>query len=392
MTKANHKWILIALFISVFTIGTSEYVIMGILPVIAIDLSITIPTAGLLVTGYALGVAIGSPLVTVLTSQYSRKKLLVGLMLFFTFSNVMAALSISFGFLITARILSSLIHGTFFAVATVIASQTAAKDKQGSAIATVAAGLTLATVLGVPLGTFIGHAWGWQITFGIVTALGILASLLLTLHIPSNIPFQYQSLKSELGTFKNPQVILVLLVTIFGFGGVFASYTYIAPQLEIFAGFSAEAITMVLFIFGIGSFLGTITAGKFANQSLIPALIITLLLLTIVLTLFTWTVHDKILASVTVFIFGFTSFATAPLLQTIIIQTAKEAPTLAATVNISAFNLANAVGAYLGGATIRAGFEMSSVNLTGAIITMIGLGFSIFLLIHGRKLKKQQNK
>ncbi|MEB5648588.1 MFS transporter (plasmid) [Mammaliicoccus sciuri] len=388
MTQANNKWILIALFISVFTIGTSEYVIMGILPVIATDLSITIPTAGLLVTGYALGVAIGSPLVTAMTGQHSRKKLLVGLMIFFTLSNVMAALSFSFGFLMTARILSSLIHGTFFAVATVIASQTAPKDKQGSAIATVAAGLTLSTVLGVPLGTFIAHAWGWQTTFWVVTALGIVASFLLILHIPSKIQFQYQSLKSELGAFKNPQIILILLVTIFGYGGVFASYTYIAPQLETFAGFSAEAIATLLFMFGIGSFLGTITAGKLANRSLMPTLIMTLLLLIVILTLFTWTVHDKTLASVTVFIFGFTAFATTPLLQTKIVQTAKEAPTLAAAVNISAFNLANAVGAYLGGETIRAGFEMSSVNLTGAIITAIGLVFSIILLIYGRKLSK----
>lgn len=389
MTKTKNKWILIALFISVFTIGTSEYVIMGILPVIATDLSITIPTAGLLVTGYALGVAIGSPLVTAMTSQHSRKKLLVGLMIFFTLSNVVAAISYNFGLLMIARILSSLIHGTFFAVATVVASKTAPQNKQGSAIATVAAGLTLSTVLGVPLGTFIGHAWGWQTTFWIVTCLGVVAVIMLVIHIPSQIKFQYQSLKSELGAFKNPQIILVLLITIFGYGGIFASYTYIAPQLEMFAGFSAEAITTLLFIFGIGSFLGTVTAGKLANQWLMPTLSITLVLLTAILVLFTWTVHNQILASITVFVFGFTAFATVPLLQTKIVQSAKEAPTLAAAVNISAFNLANAIGAYLGGETIRAGFGMDFVNLAGAAITGIGVIFSFILLIY---VKKQRLK
>ncbi|MCT1905490.1 MFS transporter [Oceanobacillus sojae] len=390
MTKTNNKWILIALFISVFTIGTSEYVIMGILPVIATDLSITIPTAGLLVTGYALGVAIGSPIVTAMTSQHSRKKLLVGFMIFFTLSNVVAAISFNFGLLMIARILSSLIHGTFFAVATVVASKTAPQDKQGSAIATVAAGLTLSTVLGVPLGTFIGHAWGWQTTFWIVTCLGIVAVIMLVIHIPSQINFQYQSLKSELGAFKNPQIILVLLITIFGYGGIFASYTYIAPQLETFAGFSAEAITTLLFIFGIGSFLGTVTAGKLANQWLMPTLSITLVLLTAILVLFTWTVHDQIFASITVFAFGFTAFATVPLLQTKIVQSAKEAPTLAAAVNISAFNLANAIGAYLGGETIRIGFGMNFVNLAGAAITAIGAIFSFILLIYVKNQRVKQ--
>ncbi|MEX5935774.1 MFS transporter [Mammaliicoccus sciuri] len=391
MTKVNNKWILITLFLSVFTIGTSEYVILGILPVIATDLIITIPTAGLLVTGYALGVAIGSPLVTAATSQNSRKNLLVGLMLFFTLSNLIAALSFNFGLLMSARILSSLIHGTFFAVATVVASKTAPQDKHGTAIATVAAGLTLSTVLGVPLGTFIGRTWGWETTFWIVTGLGIVATMMLILHIPSQIKFQYQSLKSELGAFKNPEIILVLLITIFGYGGIFASYTYIAPQLETYARFSAEAITIVLLLFGIGSFLGTITAGKLANRWLLPTLSITLILLTVILIFFTWTVHNQILASITVFIFGFTAFATVPLLQTKIIQTAKEAPTLAAAVNISAFNLANAIGAYLGGETIRAGFRMDFVNLTGAFITVIGFVFSISLLIYGRKLSKAKS-
>lgn len=312
-------------------------------------------------------------------------------MIFFTLSNAIAALSSNFGLLMSARILSSLIHGTFFAVATVVASKTAPQDKQGSAIATVAAGLTLSTVLGVPFGTFIGHAWGWQTTFWIVTALGIVAAMMLIVHIPSQIKFQYQSLKSELGAFKNPQIILVLLITVFGYGGIFASYTYIAPQLETFAGFSAEAITTLLFLFGVGSFLGTVLAGKLANRSLMPTLCITLVLLTIILVLFTWTVHDKTLASITVFIFGFTAFATVPLLQTKIVQTAKEAPTLAAAVNISAFNLANAIGAYLGGETIRAGFGMASVNLTGAIITAIGVVFSIILLIYGKKLSEAKS-
>lgn len=390
MTKPNNIWILTALFISVFTIGTSEYVIMGILPVIATDLSITIPTAGLLVTGYALGVALGSPLITAMTSQSSRKKLLVGLMIFFILSNVLAAVSFNFELLMIARILSSLIHGTFFAVATVVASKTAPQDKQGSAIAAVAAGLTLSTVLGVPFGTFVGHTWGWQTTFWIVTFLGIAAVIMLILHIPSRIKFQYQSLKYELGAFKNPQIILVLLITVFGYGGIFASYTYIAPQLETFAGFSAEAITILLFLFGIGSFLGTVVAGKFANRLLMPTLSITLVLLTVILALFTWTVHDKILSSITVFLFGFTAFATVPLLQTKIVQTAKEAPTLAAAANISAFNLANAVGAYLGGETIRTGFGMAIVNLTGAVITAAGVIFSIILIVYGRKHRVKQ--
>lgn len=207
----------------------------------------------------------------------------------------------------------------------------------------------------------------------------------MVIHIPSQIKFQYQSLKSELEAFKNPQIILVLLITIFGYGGIFASIRILHHSLKRLPVFQLKHITTLLFIFGIGSFLGTVTAGKLANRWLMPTLSITLVLLTAILVLFTWTVHNQILASITVFVFGFTAFATVPLLQTKIVQSAKEAPTLAAAVNISAFNLANAIGAYLGGETIRAGFGMDSVNLAGAAITGIGVIFSFILLIYVKK-------
>ncbi|MFF4754929.1 MFS transporter [Streptomyces sp. NPDC002514] len=359
---------LLALAVGAFGIGTTEFVIMGLLPEIAADYGVSIPTAGLLVTGYALGVVIGAPLLTVLGTKVSRKRMLMLLMALFVLGNVVSALAPNFGLMLTGRVVASLAHGSFFGIGSVVAADLVALDKKAGAIATMFTGLTIANIVGVPLGTYIGQATGWRTTFVVVAALGVVGLLGVAKLVPATPRPEGAHLRRELTAFRNPQVLLAMAMTVLGFGGVFAAITYIAPMMTRVAGYSDGAVTWLLVLFGVGMFLGNLLGGRYADRALMPMLYVTLGGLAVVLALFTFTAHSKILAAITVLLVGALGFATVPPLQKRVLDQAHGAPTLASAVNIGAFNLGNALSAWLGGIVIAAGFGYTSPNWVGAVL------------------------
>jgi DHA1 family inner membrane transport protein len=369
---------IIALLISAFAIGTTEFVIMGILPEVAGDLHVSLSSAGLLVTGYALGVAIGGPLITAFTGRMPRKSLLFGLMIIFVAGNLLASLAPNYTILMVARILSALAHGTFFGVGSIVATRIVAPDKQASAIALMFAGLTLANILGVPLGTFIGGLWGWRATFGVVTALGLISLVGIMGLVPQIQREQNTGFRQEIGVLYNKQVILALLMTVFGFGGVFTAFTFIAPLLTDITGFGSGAVTPILLLFGLGTTIGNTIGGKLADWKLMPSLAGFIALLTLVLTVFTFTIDNKIATVITVFALGLAAFTIVPALQMRVLAKAKDSPTLASAMNISAFNLGNAGGAFLGAWVIDSGLGLHSLPWVAAVVSGIGLLLTLY--------------
>ncbi|MFD3728581.1 MFS transporter [Streptomyces sp. NPDC058671] len=369
---------LLALAVGAFGIGTTEFVIMGLLPDVAADYGVSIPTAGLLVTGYALGVVVGAPLLTVLGGKVSRKRMLMLLMGLFVLGNVLSALAPSFGTMLTGRVIASLAHGSFFGIGSVVAAGLVAPDKKAGAIATMFTGLTVANIVGVPLGTFVGQAVGWRTTFAIVAALGVVGLLGIAKLVPAMPRSEGGRLRGELKAFRNPQVLLAMAMTVLGFGGVFAAITYIAPMMTEVTGYSDGAVTWLLVLFGVGMFLGNLIGGRYADRALMPLLYAALSGLAVVLALLTVAAHDKILAAVAVLLVGALGFATVPPLQKRVLDQAHGAPTLASAVNIGAFNLGNALAAWLGGLVIAAGFGYTAPNWVGAALAAAALGLALW--------------
>ncbi|MFJ4868827.1 MFS transporter [Streptomyces sp. NPDC088757] len=369
---------LLALAVGAFGIGTTEFVVMGLLPEVATDFGVSIPTAGLLVTGYALGVVVGAPLLTVLGGRVSRKRMLMLLMGLFVLGNLLSALAPGFGLMLAGRVVASLAHGSFFGIGSVVAASLVAPDKKAGAIATMFTGLTVANIVGVPLGTFIGQAIGWRTTFAIVAALGVVGLLGIARLVPAVPRPEGTHLRRELKAFRNPQVLLAMAMTVLGFGGVFAAITYIAPMMTEVAGYSDGAVTWLFVLFGAGMFLGNLLGGRYADRALMPLLYTTLGGLAIVLALFTVTAHHKALAAITILLVGALGFATVPPLQKRVLDQAHGAPTLASAVNIGAFNLGNALAAWLGGTVIAAGFGYTSPNWVGAALAAAALGLALW--------------
>ncbi|MEU0938522.1 MFS transporter [Embleya sp. NPDC005971] len=376
---------LLALAIGAFGIGTTEFVVMGLLPEIANDYGVSIPSAGLLVTGYAIGVVVGAPLMTVLGNRIGRKTMLMALMGLFVVGNLLSALAPTFGVMLAGRIVASLAHGAFFGIGSVVAAGLVAADRKAGAIATMFTGLTVANIVGVPLGTFIGQAVGWRVTFAGVAALGVIGLLGIAKLVPAMPRPEGAHLRRELTAFRNPQVLLAMAMTVLGFGGVFAAITYIAPMMTHTAGYSDGAVTWLLVLFGIGMFLGNLLGGRFADRRLMPMLYVTLGGLAVVLALFTVTAHDKILAAVTILLIGALGFATVPPLQKRVLDQAHGAPTLASAVNIGAFNLGNALAAWLGGMVISAGFGYTAPNWVGAALA----GSALLLALWSAALERR---
>ncbi|MFB7127053.1 MFS transporter [Kitasatospora xanthocidica] len=364
---------LIALAIGAFGIGTTEFVIMGLLPQIAGDYGVSIPNAGLLVTGYALGVVIGAPLMTVLGTRISRKTMLMLLMGLFVAGNLLSAFAPSFPVMLAGRIVTSLAHGAFFGIGSVVAADLVAPQKKAGAIATMFTGLTVANIVGVPLGTYIGQAVGWRTTFAGVAALGVVGLLGIAKLVPAMPRAEGAHLRRELTAFRNPQVLLAMAMTVLGFGGVFAAITYIAPMMTNVAGYADGSVTWLLVLFGVGMFLGNLLGGRYADRKLMPMLYTTLGGLAVVLALFTLTAHNKVAAAVTVLLVGALGFATVPPLQKRVLDQAHGAPTLASAVNIGAFNLGNALAAWLGGMVISAGLGYTAPNWVGAVLAAAAL-------------------
>lgn len=364
---------LLALAIGAFGIGTTEFVIMGLLPEVAGTYGVSIPTAGFLVTGYALGVVLGAPLMTVLGTRIPRKRMLMLLMGFFIVGNVLSALAPAFGVMLAGRVVASLAHGAFFGIGAVVAAELVAPEKKAGAIAMMFTGLTVANVVGV-LGTLVGQTLGWRVTFLIVAALGVMGLLGIARLVPElPRPEGGVRIRRELAAFRNVQVLLAMAMTVLGFGGVFAAITYITPMMTDVAGFADSSVTWLLVLFGLGMVAGNLIGGRYADRALMPMLYVALGALAITLAVFTLTAHTKAGAAVTVVLIGALGFATVPPLQKRVLDQAAGAPTLASAVNIGAFNLGNALAAWLGGLVIAAGLGWTAPNWVGAALAASAL-------------------
>ncbi|MGR3936897.1 MFS transporter [Streptomyces sp. BRA346] len=367
---------LLALAISAFGIGTTEFVMMGLLPNVADDLGTSVPTAGYLVSAYAIGVVIGAPLLTALGARIPRKRMLVLLMGLFTVGNLASALAPSFGLLLAGRVLAGLPHGAFFGVGAVVASRLVSEERQARAVATMFLGLTIANIVGVPVGTALGQGLGWRATFLVVTGIGVLAMASLARLVPQVPQDQHGGLAHELRALGNRQVLLGLLTAVFGFAGVFAVYSYLASMVTEVTGFAESSVTIVLALFGIGMTLGALVAGPLTDRALRPTLYGSLTALAVMLVVFNFTVHIKWAALVSVVLLGAVGFMTTTPLQMLVMNKAKHAPTLASASNHSAFNLANAGGAWVGGVAISAGWGWTSPTLVGAVLAVVGLAIA----------------
>ena len=367
---------LYALTAGAFGIGTTEFVIMGLLMQVASDLHVSIAAAGLLISGYALGVFVGAPLLTAATSRMPRKAVLVALMVIFTLGNLACALAPNYTVLMIARVVTSLAHGTFFGVGAVVATGLVAEDRKASAISIMFTGLTVATLLGVPAGAWLGLHYGWRSTFWAVTVIGVIATVVIAALVPKDrgetAPMAF---REEIKAVARPQVLLGLLMTVLGFGGMFTVYTYIQPLLTEIAGFAEAAVSPILLVFGVGMIVGNLLGGKFADRRLLPALLGTLIALTAVMGLMTFVLHSQWAMVLFVGLLGAAAFATVSPLQLWVLQKATGAQSLASSLNIGAFNLGNAFGAWLGGVVIVQGPGLTALPWVAALVP-----FSAFLV------------
>ncbi|WP_233839852.1 MFS transporter [Dyella sp. 2HG41-7] len=372
---------LYALAAGAFGIGTTEFVIMGLLIQVAADLKVGIATAGLLISGYALGVFVGAPVLTVATSRLPRKKVLIGLMAIFTIGNLACALAPNYTLLLLARVITSLAHGTFFGVGSVVATSLVAADRRASAISVMFTGLTIATLLGVPAGAWLGLHFGWRSTFWAVAAIGVLAMIVIAALVPAG-DTQGKSIavRDELRAIANPSVLLGLAMTVLGFAGVFTVFTYIQPILTDVTGFAQSAVSPILLIFGIGLIAGNLLGGKLADRNLTRALLGTLIALIVVLGVMTFALHGKVSTVLFVGLLGVAAFATVPPLQLWVLHKANDAQNLASSLNIGAFNLGNALGAWLGGVVVARGPGLGSLTWVAAVVTFGGLAIAWFAL------------
>lgn len=373
--------ILFALMLGVFCLGTAEIIISGLLPIVASNLSVSLPDAGLLVTGYALGVTIIGPFVTLLTTRVPRKTLVLGLMLPFILGNVWAVLASDYQMLMVARILTSISHGTFVAVAFSLAVTLSPVNKQGSAMAKIALGFNLANALGSPLGTFIGQNFGWRATFVVIVIIAIISVVLMAAFMPSNLPQAEQSkpgaMRRELSALNNPSLVFAVITTVLAQGAVFTASTYVVPLLMDISHFGPSAISALLVVFGIGAIIGNFVGGRLADKHVLRGVTTVLSSLVIVLIVFWMTSPVPILSAITLFIFGAIGFSIIPSLQARIQSLAMAAPTLALSVNVSAFNLGNGLGAWMGGTVLGLGFGIRAVPLAGAVLAAISLVITI---------------
>ncbi|WP_108659979.1 MFS transporter [Acuticoccus kandeliae] len=370
---------LFALAIGAFGIGLTEFVVAGILPQIANDFGVDIPTAGLMATTYALGVFVGAPILTVLGARIPRKRMLIGLALVFTLGNVITALAPTLPVALAGRVLTAFNHGTFFGIGSIIAASLVAKDRQTSAIAFMFSGLTLANLFGVPVGTWLAQVYDWRLVFWLVTGIGLLTVLSIATLVPRIEAGRGIALKEELRAFIDPQVLRAMGITVFGPAAFFTSITYIAPMMAEEAGFSDSGIAQLMVLFGLGLAVGNWIGGRFADRSLFGTLFVTLAGQALVLFVFWLGVGNGWVASASVFLMAAFGFATVSPIQKLVMDRARHAgaPTMAASVNIGMFNLGNAIGAWVGGATIAAGFGLASPNWAGAILSLIGLGLAL---------------
>ena len=364
---------LLALSVGAFGIGVTEFAPMGLLPVIAQDLGVSIPTAGLLISAYAVGVLVGAPLMTLTTGRVSRRTLLIALAAVFTIGNLLAAASDSYGMLLAARLITSLNHGAFFGVGSVVAAGLVARDHQASAVAAMFMGLTIATVVGVPLSTWLGQHLGWRASFWGIAGLGVVTMAALRLTLPPLPAPKGVDALAEVRILARGRVLGALALTVIASSAMFTVFTYIAPILRDETHASLGFMTAMLVVYGVGLTVGNWLGGKFADRSVDRTLIATLASLTAILIAFAMLMPFAAPSAVAIFLWGVASFALVPPLQVRVMTAASDAPNLASAVNVGAFNLGNAIGAALGGAVIAADLGYPAVALAGATASAIGL-------------------
>ena len=377
---------LLALALGGFGIGLTEFVIAGLLPEVAADFRVDEATAGWLISGYALSVAVGAVGLTAAVTRFNRKHVLTALMVLFIAGNLVSALASTYEAMLLGRILAALTHGAFFGIGSVVAANLVAPDRRAGAIALMFAGLTSANVLGVPLGTLLGQQLGWRSTFWAITAIGVVALVGMATLVPSQpVDRDGAGLRGEVGAFRSGQVWLSLAVTMLGFGGMFGAFTYIAYTLTEVSGFASSSVPWLLVLFGGGLFAGNWLGGRAADRSVPRTLAVVLAGLTVVLAVFALTAGSQALTVVTLVLMGGFGFATVPGLQMRIMAYAGSAPTLASGSNIAAFNVGNALGAWLGGLTITAGLGYTSPLWVGAALSA---GALVVLLVADRAARR----
>lgn len=354
LDKKRATFALLALAISAFAIGTTEFISVGLLPLIANDLHISVTVAGLTVTLYALGVTFGAPILTSLTSGVPRKMLLIGIMLVFIIGNSLAAASTGIGLLLTARIISALSHGVFMSIGSTIAADLVAEDRRASAISIMFSGLTVATVTGVPLGTFIGQQLGWRAAFAAIVIVGIIALIANLILVPGNLRKGVRTpIRDQVKIVTNGRLLLAFLITALGYGGTFVVFTYLSPLLHDITGFKESTVALILLLYGIAIAIGNVIGGKAANRKPLSALLYMFLIQAAILLLLTFTAPFKVAGLITIFCMGLLAFMNVPGLQVYVVMLAEryapQAVDVASSVNIAAFNAGIALGAYLGG-------------------------------------------
>ena len=384
--RGSRRNAVLALALGAFGIGTTEFVAMGLLPSIADSLGTTEPTAGHVISAYALGVVVGAPLIAALTARMSRRTLLIALMVAFTIGNAATVLAQSYGMLMVARFVAGLPHGAYFGVAALVAAHLAGPDARAKAVGQVMLGLSVANVIGVPAATWLGSALGWRAAFVVVVVIGLLTIGALSVFLPTLSGMKITNPITELGALTRPQVWFTLFIGIVGFGGMFAFYTYISTTLTSVSGVSESFIPIALMLFGLGMVTGNIAGGALADRGVVRAIFIGLVAITVVLILFALLASNPWAALVLTFLIGVSGTALTPALQIRLMDVAEDAQTLAAALNHSALNIANAGGAWLGGLVIAAGYGYRAPSLLGAGLAVAGLLVLALALAYARRV------
>lgn len=367
-----------ALAVASFCIGTTEFVIMGLLPEVAADLGVSIPAAGLLVTGYALGVVIGAPIIAIGTARLPRKPVLIGLAMLFVLGNLLCAIAPTYWTLMVARVITAFGHGAFFGIGSVVAASLVPKNQRASAIALMFAGLTLANILGVPGGTALGEAYGWRMTFFAVVVIGLISVAAIAFLVPAGVaPPGKGGIAGEVKVLGKLQVWLAMIISALASGSLFAVFTYIKPILTDVTGVSVDSVTWILLLFGGGMTIGNIIGGKLADWKLMPTALGALIIMAAIHVAFAAGSTSAPLAILLIFLWGVITFVIVPPMQMRVVETASDAPNLAATLNQGAFNAGNAAGAWIGGAAISWGVSYADLPLVGAAIALCAFGVAL---------------
>ena len=383
--RSRAELALLALAVGGFAIGTTEFVTMGLLPEVATGTGTDIPTAGHYVSAYALGVVVGAPLIAVLAARLRRKTVLISLMVWFAVANAASGFVSEYGWLMLARFLSGFPHGAFFGIGSLVAASMVAKERRTWAVAMMLIGLGAANIVGVPLTTMLGQNVGWQAPYWVVGGIGVLTVLALWAWVPWQPLDAAASMRSELTALSRLQVWLALLIGVVGFGGMFATYSYIAPTMTELSRFPAAFVPVVLAIYGVGMVSGMVVSGRVAHLGVLRGIIVSLSAIAVMLAIFGPLAHVQGLALVMVFALGFLPSILVPLLQTRLMDVARDGQSLAAALNHSTLNVANALGAWLGSVVLAAGLGYEWPSRVGAILAVGGVGIAVLSALLGRR-------